>query len=392
MSILTGPEIARQVGQGRILIEPYSRSQLNPASYDVRLGETIVEVMAEHSTHPIHQFETNAIDPKRPNRCRSVEHLSRLEGSYTLMPGRLYLGHTQERIRTDHYEPTIDGKSSIGRLGIFIHVTAGYGEPGFDGQYTLEIVVTLPTILYPGMLIGQVRFTTLEGEVQLYRGNYQGEHSRGPVASRAWRQFEVDPGVRREEDDVLADPFTGGSPIPLESLTPESRLALEAKAKERVVGHWKPRRERPPSTLVNGLLPGPKREGESWREWLQRGVDGGAFPSFVMEAFDKRLREVSPIDEPTPSEVQECAHDALRIVRFVKLEQKQRWRHPIKPVVMKHEEQSWDAWIERGVKVYGWPSEILARFRREPNKDSATSDELRAFIQSLINDYGWSAP
>lgn len=183
MSILTGPEITRQVGVGRILIEPFDERQVNPASYDVRLGDKLVEVKPNNDWR---------LDPKRQP---AVEHgviFDEKLGGWQLFPGKLYLGHTRERIRTDHYEPTIDGKSSIGRLGVFIHVTAGYGEPGFDGQYTLEIVVTLPTILYPGMRIGQARFTTLEGKVELYRGNYAGEYSKGPVPSRAWRQFEQD--------------------------------------------------------------------------------------------------------------------------------------------------------------------------------------------------------
>jgi dCTP deaminase len=111
---------------------------------------------------------------------------------WLLKPGIGYLMHTVERIWTMDYVPVLDGKSSIGRLFLTVHVTAGYGDTGFDGQYTLEVVAQYPTIVYPGMRFGQMRFHTLKGEVTDYkqRGNYTGEASLGPVPSMAYRQFE----------------------------------------------------------------------------------------------------------------------------------------------------------------------------------------------------------
>lgn len=93
--------------------------------------------------------------------------------------------------------PVLDGKSSIGRLGVQVHVTAGYGDPGFDGQYTLEVTSVYPVRVYPGMRFCQMRFhtrdlgdqTVLKGPL-LYAGSYEGETSRGPVPSMIWRQFE----------------------------------------------------------------------------------------------------------------------------------------------------------------------------------------------------------
>jgi dCTP deaminase len=83
----------------------------------------------------------------------------------------------------------LDGKSSLGRLGVSVHATAGFGDPGFDGQWTLEVTCVLPVRLYAGMRVAQVRFHAVQGEVQQYAGNYV-EHATGPVASRSWRQFK----------------------------------------------------------------------------------------------------------------------------------------------------------------------------------------------------------
>ena len=114
------------------------------------------------------------------------------ETGFILMPGVGYLMHTQERVYTEKYVPIIDGKSSIGRLFCFIHVTAGYGDPGFDGQYTLEVIVQQPLIVYPGMRFCQMRFHTIVGEVDSYKenGNYKGELAEGPVPSRSWKMFQ----------------------------------------------------------------------------------------------------------------------------------------------------------------------------------------------------------
>ena len=95
--------------------------------------------------------------------------------------------HTVERIRTDFYNPVLDGKSSIGRLFVKVHETAGYGDPGFNGQYTLEVTTSMfPVRLYPGMRICQIRFHTLEGALASYEetGHYKGEAAQGAVGSK----------------------------------------------------------------------------------------------------------------------------------------------------------------------------------------------------------------
>jgi dCTP deaminase len=175
--ILSGPEIRKQLVEGRILIESFDDAQVNPASYDLRLGRSVV--MYEISGPPW-------LDCARAQATTQFE----ISDDFVLFPGRLYLMHTVERVRTDHFVPIVDGKSSIGRLGVFVHVTAGYGDPGFDGQYTLEVLATYPTVVYAGMRFAQIRFHTIQGDVELYDGNYCEEYSRGPQPSRVWKQFE----------------------------------------------------------------------------------------------------------------------------------------------------------------------------------------------------------
>jgi dCTP deaminase len=174
--ILTGEEIKREVAAGGIQITPFEAANVNPASIDLRLGTQV------------RCYKSNGvIDPKEPQETQlSYIPLS----GFIIRPGQLYLMHTVERICTQKYVPVLDGKSSIGRLGILIHLTAGYGDPGFDGQYTLEVTCIQPVRLYPRMKIAQMRFHAMQGELVSYKGNYTGEASEGAVASMAHRQFE----------------------------------------------------------------------------------------------------------------------------------------------------------------------------------------------------------
>lgn len=176
--ILTDLAIEEAVRAGRIEIDPWDPAQLNPASYDLTLGDEVVTyVLAD-----------NAVDTKHPQTTSRRKIGS--EGT-VVFPGVGYLMHTRERIRTDRYVSCIDGKSSLGRLFLSVHQCAGFGDPGFSGQYTLEVTSIFPVRLYAGMRIAQVRFHELSGEVgQLYRGNYVGDAATGPVPSRAWKQFK----------------------------------------------------------------------------------------------------------------------------------------------------------------------------------------------------------
>ena len=201
--ILSGTVIEQAVKSGDIVIDPYNPAQLNPASYDVTLGHEVccytdqVQFDAEYQQYngtELHirelgwlaRLSVRALDARAPNHTKTVKMSAK---GFLLKPGIGYLLHTAERVRTDKYVPIVDGKSSIGRLFITVHVTAGYGDPGFDGQYTLETVVTHPVIVYPGMRIAQMRFHTMVGEPKLYEGNYRGDASKGPIASKSYKQF-----------------------------------------------------------------------------------------------------------------------------------------------------------------------------------------------------------
>lgn len=191
--ILTGPEIQRQVELGKIQISPFRPEQVNPASYDLRLGreilvyepELFVEVDGKCIFEGPELKTMRGLDAKTENRTR--KHVIANEGIW-LCPGTLYLMHTAEVVGTREFVTVIDGKSSIGRLGIVCHLTAGYGDPGFFGQYTLEVSVVHPVRVYAGMRFCQARFQTVQGDLAQYDGNYA-KDSHGPVASRSWKQF-----------------------------------------------------------------------------------------------------------------------------------------------------------------------------------------------------------
>ncbi len=207
--ILSGHEIWRNIEAGAIRIEPgVNEAHINPASYDLTLGPKVAvyvnSVTFGHlgerypsptATHPDWDMkpavkERSILDSRKPNSVH-VFDMHPVHG-WLLKPGIGYLMHTAERIWTKMYVPVLDGKSSLGRLFMTAHVTAGYGDPGFDGQYTLEVVVTHPVIVYPGMRFCQIRFHTLVGRTEGYerKGHYVGTAAEGPVPSLSWKQFE----------------------------------------------------------------------------------------------------------------------------------------------------------------------------------------------------------
>ena len=132
--ILSGSEILRRMGED-IEIEPFNQSQLNPNSYNLTLHN---ELMV---------YEEVVLDMAKANRVRRIEIPT--EG-LVLSPNQLYLGRTAERTVTHNLVPQIEGRSSVGRLGLFVHVTAGFGDVGFAGYWTLEIFAVQPVRIYPG--------------------------------------------------------------------------------------------------------------------------------------------------------------------------------------------------------------------------------------------------
>lgn len=169
--MLTGHEILKQMKRGHIQIEPFDIRQLNPNSYNICLGKKLKV------------YDKGAIlDLKTQNNY--FKEVTIPQDGFILLPNTLYLGHTKEVIGSDRFIPNIDGRSSIGRLGMQVHLTAGFGDIGFHGTFTLEITVVQPVRVYQGFQIGQVYFEKPDGKVDfLYNGRYQDQ--RGPTESRS---------------------------------------------------------------------------------------------------------------------------------------------------------------------------------------------------------------
>lgn len=197
--ILTGSEIKKCIANAEIDIEPYDESRVQPASIDLTLG-TEIRVYKKHVTHNEDgdpDFQPGASLCVRQgwtdSKCKQETDLFTIgERGFLIVPGILYLMHTEERIYTEEFVSVLDGKSSIGRLGVVVHLTAGYGDPGFNGQYTLEVTCVHPVILYPGMAIAQMRFHTMQGEVDTSyatKGHYVDGKAQGAIPSMSHKQF-----------------------------------------------------------------------------------------------------------------------------------------------------------------------------------------------------------
>lgn len=170
--ILSGLEISDRMGKD-ISIDPYRPEQLNPNSYNLRLHNELLI------------YDDPVLDMKEEN---AASKLTIPESGLQLDPGKLYLGRTLEHTRTDNLVPMLEGRSSIGRLGMFVHVTAGFGDVGFNGFWTLEIFVVQPLIIYPNVEICQIYYHHLDGEYVQYRsGKYQ--NNEGIQASRLFEDF-----------------------------------------------------------------------------------------------------------------------------------------------------------------------------------------------------------
>ena len=171
--ILSGLEIAERMGKD-IHIDPYHKDQLNPNSYNLRLHDELLV------------YDRAVLDMKADNE---VSSLTIPTSGLELEPGKLYLGRTLEHTRTDNLVPMLEGRSSIGRLGMFVHVTAGFGDVGFNGFWTLEIFVVQPLIIYPHVEICQIYYHHLDGDHAPYQsGKYQDNH--GIQASRLYQDFK----------------------------------------------------------------------------------------------------------------------------------------------------------------------------------------------------------
>jgi dCTP deaminase len=185
--ILTDSRILEEMKKGTIVISPFDNSSLGSNSYDVHLGRTLAV------------YIDDVLDARAHNK---VEYLEIPDDGLVLLPQRFYLGVTQEYTETHAHVPFLEGKSSIGRLGIDIHATAGKGDIGFCNTWTLEISVKLPVRVYAGMPIGQLIYFEVAGGVatpyaQKSSAKYNTRTDK-PVESMMWKNFAHSSEDRRK--------------------------------------------------------------------------------------------------------------------------------------------------------------------------------------------------
>src|SRR5689334_8222735 len=197
--VLSDRTIKEEVAAGRLVFDPYEESLVQPSSVDMRVDRSFR--VFNNSRYPY-------IDVREP-----MENLTELvtvedEEPFVLHPGEFVLGQTLERVRLpDDLVARLEGKSSLGRLGLVIHSTAGFVDPGFEGNLTLELsnLANLPVTIYEGMPIGQISFMRMDGEVEHpYGGEATGSKYQGqtePTASRFYLNFrDRDRGDARDPE------------------------------------------------------------------------------------------------------------------------------------------------------------------------------------------------
>lgn len=174
--ILSDTRILEEIEKKTIVISPYDRKFLGSNSYDVHLGKCLAK------------YKDEMLDAKKHN---TIEYFDIPEEGFVLQPHVFYLGVTEEYTETHAHVPFLEGKSSTGRLGIDIHATAGKGDVGFCGNWTLEISVKQPVRIYPGMPIGQLIYFPVDGNIEVKYNEkkdakYSGQPNK-PVESMMWK-------------------------------------------------------------------------------------------------------------------------------------------------------------------------------------------------------------
>jgi len=171
--ILSASEIERALGR-ELVIRPYNCQQLNPNSYNLCLDKKLLV------------YTEFPLDMRKEPRAQAMEIPPQ---GLVLEPHRLYLGSTVEYTETHGYVPLIEGRSSIGRLGMVVHITAGFGDLGFCGHWTLEMYVIHPLKVYSGVQICQICYHTV-GETSATYQSKKYQYNRGVQASRLYQEFD----------------------------------------------------------------------------------------------------------------------------------------------------------------------------------------------------------
>ena len=174
--IFSDKKILASIAERQIVIEPYRRECLGTNSYDVHLSKYLAV------------YKDTVLDARKHNQ---IEEILIGEEGFILQPGTLYLGSTLEYTETHNAVPFLEGKSSIGRLGIDIHATAGKGDVGFCNYWTLEISCVLPVRVYANMPIGQLIYFKVDGDIENYYNKKQNakynERTPRPMESMMWK-------------------------------------------------------------------------------------------------------------------------------------------------------------------------------------------------------------
>lgn len=206
--MLTGKEIIRRMEIGDIIIDPFNNSRINPNSYNLTLNKKLLiydNILS--ATELQYRLELDNIDREKLSDIdksiydgimsktvldmkleNKTEEITIPDQGLILVPGKLYLGQTNEYTETHNLVPAISGRSSIGRLGINIHATAGFGDIGFKGNWTLEIFVVEPIVIYPDVELCQIYYYNPDGKYDSYNGRYQ--NNNGVEASKLFQDYK----------------------------------------------------------------------------------------------------------------------------------------------------------------------------------------------------------
>jgi dCTP deaminase len=173
--MLSGKEIKKRLNKD-IIIEPFDEKQINPNSYNVLLS------------NELYIYEDEVLDIKKaPNLKKIIIP----DDGYVLEPGKLYIGHTVEYTETYNLVPMIDGRSSLGRLGLFTNSSAGFGDVGFKGTWSLQLTCIHPVKIYPNMKIAQLYYEEIIGEIENYHGKYLNPNNKNNnLTSMIYKEYE----------------------------------------------------------------------------------------------------------------------------------------------------------------------------------------------------------
>jgi len=294
--ILTGKQIASEVTYGRIIIDPFDPGFLNPNSYNLSLGPALKTYSSS--------------EPLDFKKSGPTVNLPIPPDGLVLQPNQLYLGHTVERFGSSYFVPFLGGRSSTGRLGLFVHITAPLGDIGYIGQWTLQLKATLPVRIYPGQRIAQVFFVQPYGPIQLYSGKYQS--GKGPQSYRIAIKKETPFSAQTVLDTYSAAPGA------IAKLDP-NRLASLRREYLGVVKHLMRQEPKPRSVLDVGCGVGLLLNALEGYSHLERivGVDiSGAALSMAMKNL---RRSVLIRDDFISFPLADGEFDAVTMLAFLHL-------------------------------------------------------------------------